>query len=617
MSFFLQLTEKQKNLLIGLGLFLFTLLLYWPALSNGYVWDDTFLIANNTAFRAGQLHVADLFRPIIPDSGYLRPVALFSFYLEDLLLGLTPFHSHLVNHLLYGLITVLVYGCALRMLVLLDSRWPRPLALLVALLYVTNHAANEAVLWVSGRFDLLATLFILLFVRGYLGGVQERWRVLLLLLCYALAILSKEVALMLLPALALLYLLTLSEPVLKSASVPELLRGFLRTQGRLLAGMLLMTVGYFLLKHTMNSGLHISMEEIHQKWRGVDFFGLKLVVVTFGSFLYTALTSFLTFTPGHYLTPDLLFGISFWSRLVVVMAFLGLLGFGIVRRDQRLIPWGLALLFIFPVLHLISFPWIWYYQDRYTSQFMVFFLLGMVVWLPLLLRSYRILLTLALLLIMAANIIVMPKHISQWENNFTLWRANYLLNQKNDHDHTGYMLTTAAFDSGHYEVFEKVYRRLTPAMQYTLRDVYSMYLIELSKQEGVDRLLQTVQEFEQSREGGKSSRRALGDASDKRDVIYTFLGQGLITISGDFPRALHYARLAVAADPSRPQNYLMLSMAYYANGDLQRGDQYYRAALRSYTSDKASLLAQTRQDYFKKICAFPQSGRNPICQTGR
>jgi tetratricopeptide (TPR) repeat protein len=166
-------------------------------------------------------------------------------------------------------------------------------------------------------------------------------------------------------------------------------------------------------------------------------------------------------------------------------------------------------------------------------------------------------------------------------------------------------------------VFEKVYRRLTPAMQYTLRDVYSMYLIELSKQEGVDRLLQTVQEFEQSREGGKSSRRALGDASDKRDVIYTFLGQGLITISGDFPRALHYARLAVAADPSRPQNYLVLSMAYYANGDLQRGDQYYRAALRSYTSDKASLLAQTRQDYFKKICAFPQSGRNPICQTGR
>ena len=144
-----------------------------------------------------------------------------------------------------------------------------------------------------------------------------------------------------------------------------------------------------------------------------------------------------------------------------------------------------------------------------------------------------------------------------------------------------------------------------------------MYLIELSKQEGVDRLLQTVQEFEQSREGGQSSRRALGDMSDKRHVIYAFLGHGLITISGDFPRALHYARLAVAANPSMPQNYLVLSMAYYANGDLQRGDQYYRVALRSYNSDKAPLLAQTRQDYFKKICAFPQSGRNPICQAGR
>ncbi len=229
MNFLATLSTRQKNALITLGLFVFTFVVYLPALQNGYVWDDAFLIENNSAFRAGQLNVADLFRPIIPNSGFLRPVVLFSFYLEDVLLGLSPVHSHLVNHLLYAVIAVLVYACSRQMLQRLDVQGATGLALLVALLYITNHAANEAVLWVSGRFDLMATLFMLCFVWRFLGEGTSRLHLPLLWLCYALALFSKEVALMLLPALFFLHLPKRPESTLKTAAIPAFLGYFFRT----------------------------------------------------------------------------------------------------------------------------------------------------------------------------------------------------------------------------------------------------------------------------------------------------------------------------------------------------------------------------------------------------
>lgn len=620
MNFLATLSTRQKNALMALGLFVFTFVVYLPALQNGYVWDDAFLIENNSAFRAGQLNVADLFRPIIPNSGFLRPVVLFSFYLEDVLLGLSPLHSHLVNHLLYAVIAVLVYVCSRQMLQRLDVQGATGLALLVALLYITNHAANEAVLWVSGRFDLMATLFMLCFVWRFLGEGTSRLHLPLLWLCYALALFSKEVALMLLPALFFLHLLKRPESTLKNAAIPALLGDFFRTQKGLLVGLLGLTIGYFALKFAVNHNLHQYVEQPNNPLADTDFYAIKLVVVTLYAYLATALTSFLTFSPAHYLTADLLSGPGFWSRAVGVGAFLLMLGWGVLKRDRRFIPWCLALLFIFPALHVVPFTlWVGYYQDRYTSQFLAFFLLGAVLWLPLLAPLYRRLVLAALGLVLVANLALMPLHAREWRSTYTLWLANYLRNYEKNPLNTSGLLLSAAFETQHYDVFEQVYQRLPPEFRSLYHTFYHMVLINMDRREGLDYLLPYARHLEQQ---GPADHPASADQSfvnraDSHDVVFCFVARGLTRISGDFPLALHYAQRAVQLNPSSPQNQLALSMAYYANGDLQRGEQYYRVTLRGYTSDKAPLLAQTRQDYFKKICAFPQSGRNPICQAGR
>lgn len=152
---------KDLSTRIGLSSFtwlppLLALLLYLPALHGGLVWDDP-LFLHHPLYRTPVDGAQVLSRPFVLSPNYYRPLAVTSF----LLFGTAPGPQHLANLLLHGVNTALVTLLAMRLFRRERDEWPwRVLA--APLLYAVHPALVEGVAFISGRFDLLVTAFLLL-----------------------------------------------------------------------------------------------------------------------------------------------------------------------------------------------------------------------------------------------------------------------------------------------------------------------------------------------------------------------------------------------------------------------------------------------------------------------
>jgi hypothetical protein len=156
---------------------------YWPALNAGFVGDD-FMILHRLRDLSGPADVTRFFRGEFFE--YYRPLGFVAHAIDWGIAGANPRQFHLTNLLLHAASAVLV-------LLIGRTLAPRSAAGLVAALLFTLHASNhEAVVWISARFDLLATFFSLAamwwMVRGGPG-----WYAMPPLL-FLLAVLSKEAA---------------------------------------------------------------------------------------------------------------------------------------------------------------------------------------------------------------------------------------------------------------------------------------------------------------------------------------------------------------------------------------------------------------------------------------
>lgn len=155
--------------------------LYLPAMQYGWVWDDSGLVATRGAGGVG----ADGFRPITS------------------LLYRTEWLAGLGNVGLYHLTSILLHAAATWLVFVLARRFgaAKWVAFGAALLFGAHPVHVEAVAYVSGRPDLLATLFalasLLLATSAPVcapGGCRN-WRVWPAYGLFALAALSEEVAL--------------------------------------------------------------------------------------------------------------------------------------------------------------------------------------------------------------------------------------------------------------------------------------------------------------------------------------------------------------------------------------------------------------------------------------
>ncbi len=182
-------------------------LAYCPTFWGEFILDDKPYVKNNPYIRqfhtiGSYLYQAD---GIVPEqagkrrSNYYRPLVNLTYAIDAKIWGLNPLGFRFTNLLLHLAACLLL----LRVLELHPSVQAGRHA--SVLLFGLHPASTEAVSWVASRNNILVTIFCLASFYFYIktSRTGSRWSNALALICFALALLCKEFAVMLLPVVIL------------------------------------------------------------------------------------------------------------------------------------------------------------------------------------------------------------------------------------------------------------------------------------------------------------------------------------------------------------------------------------------------------------------------------
>jgi hypothetical protein len=177
--------SSRSSLKDGLALAAFSAAIFLPLIGRGFVHDD-FMWLSSVA------HESRWYGLSHPTPTFYTPLTWLSFKLDWTLCGLRPFPYALENLLLHVCNTLLLYRLALRLWQERAAAWWTAFGF--ALLYMAN---SWAVMWISARTHLLATLFCLAAMLAAVRYVQTtRGKVraaLACVVCCALSMLAKEI----------------------------------------------------------------------------------------------------------------------------------------------------------------------------------------------------------------------------------------------------------------------------------------------------------------------------------------------------------------------------------------------------------------------------------------
>jgi protein O-mannosyl-transferase len=335
------------------------LLVYWPTTGYGFLLDDFVLYRTSASLN----DLGSIPRGFVTDLGalrrgadtvissYYRPAFLALSTLYHRLAGGEPFAWHAAAVALAALIGALVCWFFLRL------GWSPPVALLASLVFSLHPSHVSSVAWASGLQELLAACFVcsalhaLLWRRraGGEGGDGDGLPIGLAAAAYALALLSKEVAIGLLPFAAVWALVT-------AKSEPARSRRLWKATG-VLAGVTLL---YLAVRVAIFGALALPFP-------GAPGFRAALPSVPVALVTYLRLlvwpAGFSIFRPerpvyGPFAAPVLL---AVGALLVLALAAAWL----VKRRRELALPLAWAVVWLLPVLSLWALDPQWMVTDRY------------------------------------------------------------------------------------------------------------------------------------------------------------------------------------------------------------------------------------------------------------
>lgn len=196
--FFSEFMENRLSTRSILLLFIFVVLgVYYPAIFapiNSV--DDPGMYYH--LLNTDEYSFRDIFLPGVRGT-YYRPILIVSFLVDKFVWGLEESFMHLENILFHLVNVLLVFAIAHRVSNRLQVESPIPA--FVATLFFAIHPINtESVVWISGRTDLLAGIFIFLTTYLLLGQRHKYFFSLLAAFSFLLACLSKDTAVFFFPA---------------------------------------------------------------------------------------------------------------------------------------------------------------------------------------------------------------------------------------------------------------------------------------------------------------------------------------------------------------------------------------------------------------------------------
>lgn len=222
---------------------------YGGSIANGFVWDDLFFLQDiqRTTSVGEALHFA--FKPLLVSDSYVRPLPLLTFYFDYFLFGSHPAGWHAVTLFLHFLNSSLVLLIA-RSAALETERSQRGSTLFgsgAALVFALHPALTEDVLWISSRFDLLATLFMLLGIHVSTLIAGEWKRAVAVASCFFLAALCKESTVVFPAIIGIFMLLRASREQVGIGLVVRV--WFTAANIKMFALMVLAGLGYLVIRH--------------------------------------------------------------------------------------------------------------------------------------------------------------------------------------------------------------------------------------------------------------------------------------------------------------------------------------------------------------------------------
>lgn len=192
-------SDYQNNWLVPIGIFLFAFLLYANTINHGFVLDDDLVCKKNAFVQAGILGINDIFTHswYYGFSGtsdrYYRPMMLAGFAIEKQFFGNSPTVYHFFNVLEYALGCMFLFF-TLRLL--FEKKYFLP-TVAATLLFAAHPLHTEVVANIKSRDEIYAFLGML----GVIYAIVQYNRknnifyLIIALLSYFFAILSKEAAL--------------------------------------------------------------------------------------------------------------------------------------------------------------------------------------------------------------------------------------------------------------------------------------------------------------------------------------------------------------------------------------------------------------------------------------
>jgi tetratricopeptide (TPR) repeat protein len=186
-----------------------TFAVYSLALDNGFIYDDESQVLENK-FIQDTKYIPKIFTTNVwafmdkqALTNYYRPMMHLAYMLDYHLFGLKPFGFHLTNILFHILSTIMVYFLTVELFK------DKSFGLLAGLLFALHPIHTEAVIWIAALPELLVTFFYLLSLYLYLKAetaatLSKKIHLAISLLCFLLALLSKEMALTL-PLILIVY----------------------------------------------------------------------------------------------------------------------------------------------------------------------------------------------------------------------------------------------------------------------------------------------------------------------------------------------------------------------------------------------------------------------------
>lgn len=591
----------KKNIILSLLLLTgLAVLLYAQTLNFAYVWDDSLLFLDKTALLNEPLSWSLLTDPVLPGTTYMRPLIFLTLYIEFNVLGQSPAISHAINLIIFIINTWLVFFLCIKIARKSERAHPVRLALLAALFYVTHPALVESTAWVSGRFDSLVTLFILLACITYLSSIQTILRIILICIFFMAALLSKELGALLPAVLICIWLACYNE---SSNSLVRTIVLAVRKNTLLLIAMLATIVFYlYLRQQAMSSMYHAGFNSEYRQWA---WFDNLLPIEALKFYIHQAVLPFSTVNPMHktYNIDKETFS-NLINNIFIVSLLVCFFVFTLVKRSTASWLFMAALALIVPVLHIVPLTIDENIgHERFMTAPLALFVIAMVmidysslfISLKKNVRQFSLVIVGSTWLVLASWTTYSTTGF--WFNDLTLW--NWALHKNPDSKAARYNYLYGALGAGRVDLVEKeINKQLEKKQGLEVGDqlLYANMLIRKGDIEGMHYLegvIYALPKFHEMPNGKEKINIFLLTALQMAGV-YNDYSNSFMVFKGDAESALKYNKIA--------EFYLTESEKiplYYARVAIYYGLGRYKDAAELYTS--LEPFYYNRKELAKKV----------------